>query len=53
MTTPDDSQFRTEPPRVIGERAMYQSWLEFHRGTLLWKCAGLTDDQLRTASVRP
>jgi uncharacterized damage-inducible protein DinB len=53
MTTPDDSQFRSEPPRVAGERAMYQSWLDFHRGTLLWKCAGLTDEELKTASVSP
>ena len=32
---------------------MYQSWLDYHRGTLLWKGAGLTDDQLKTASVSP
>jgi uncharacterized damage-inducible protein DinB len=32
---------------------MYQAWLDFHRGTLLWKCAGLSDDQLKTASVGP
>jgi uncharacterized damage-inducible protein DinB len=53
MTTPAESQFRSDPPRVAQERAMYQSWLEFHRGTLLWKCSGLTDDQLRAASVSP
>jgi len=53
MTTPDVSQFRTDPPRVADERAMYQSWLEYHRGTLLWKCAGLTDTQLKTAAVGP
>jgi uncharacterized damage-inducible protein DinB len=53
MTTPDESQFRIEPPRVADERGMYQSWLDFHRGTLLWKCSGLTDGQLRTASVSP
>jgi uncharacterized damage-inducible protein DinB len=53
MTTPDENQFRSEPPRVAEERAMYQSWLDFHRGTLLWKCAGLTDDQLKLASVSP
>jgi len=53
MTAPDASQFRSEPPRVAGERAMYQAWLEFHRGTLLWKCAGLTDAQLRSASAAP
>ena len=26
---------------------MLDGWLEFHRATLLWKCAGLTDDQLK------
>jgi len=53
MTVPDAGQFRSEPPRVAGERAMYQSWLEFHRGTLVWKCTGLTDEQLRSPSVSP
>jgi len=53
MTTPDAGQFRTDPPRVADERAMYQAWLDFHRGTLLWKCAGLTDAQLKSASVSP
>jgi len=51
--TLDADHFRTDPPQVADERAMYQAWLDFHRGTLLWKCAGLTDDQLRTASVGP
>jgi len=51
--TPDESLFRHDPPRVADERAMYQSWLDFHRGTLLWKCAGLNDIQLRSASVSP
>ena len=32
---------------------MYQGWLDFHRGTLLWKGAGLTDNQLKTGSVSP
>ena len=52
-TPPDADLFRVDPPRVADERAMYQAWLEFHRGTLLWKCAGLIDDQLKTASVSP
>src|SRR5664279_3876387 len=53
MTTPDSSRFRIDPVRVADERTMYQSWLDFHRGTLLWKGAGLSDDQLKTASVSP
>jgi uncharacterized damage-inducible protein DinB len=35
------------------ERAMLQSWLDWHRQTLLTKCAGLTPAQLKTASVPP
>ena len=53
MTTPEENQFRTFPPRVADERPMYQAWLDFHRGTLLWKCAGLTDSQLKSASAPP
>jgi uncharacterized damage-inducible protein DinB len=32
---------------------MCQAWLDFHRGTLLWKCAALTDAQIKSASVPP
>lgn len=32
---------------------MLEGWLDFHRQTLLLKCAGLTAEQLRTASVQP
>ena len=34
---------RSEPPYVLGERAMLEAWLEFHRTTLLLKCEGLDD----------
>ena len=51
MTTPDASQLRSPAPLVADERSMYQGWLDFHRGTLVWKCTGLTDDQLKSASV--
>jgi hypothetical protein len=34
---------RTEPPFLLGERAMLEAWLEFHRTTLLLKCEGLAD----------
>lgn len=53
MSTPDASKFRHNPPWVADERAMYQAWLDFHRGTLVWKCTGLTDAQLKSASVTP
>ncbi|MFC7534262.1 DinB family protein [Actinoplanes sp. GCM10030250] len=44
---------RTSEPRTGDERAMLQGWLDWHRQTLLRKCAGLTAEQLRTASVEP
>ncbi len=53
MTSPEELGFRAFPPFVADERTMYQSWLDFHRGTLLWKCEGLTDEQLKTPSTEP
>ncbi|SDM50462.1 Protein of unknown function [Streptomyces sp. cf386] len=44
---------RHEPATTAGERTMLEGWLEYHRQTLAWKCEGLTDAQLRTASVEP
>ena len=44
---------RTDPPNVADERGMLEGWLEFHRATLLTKCAGLTAEQLRQRPVRP
>ena len=32
---------------------MLTGWLDHHRAILLWKCEGLTDDQLRQRSVPP
>ena len=32
---------------------MLEGWLDFHRATLLTKCAGLTADQLRERSAPP
>jgi uncharacterized damage-inducible protein DinB len=32
---------------------MLEGWLEFHRATLLHKCAGLSDEQLKEASCPP
>ena len=34
---------RSEPPFVLGERAMLEGWLEFHRTTLVLKCEGIDD----------
>jgi uncharacterized damage-inducible protein DinB len=44
MTTPKDD--RTQPDTTGAERTLLEGFLEFHRQTLLWKCAGLTDEQL-------
>jgi uncharacterized damage-inducible protein DinB len=44
---------RTDEPLTGPERQMLQGWLDWHRQTLLTKCAGLTADQLKTASTPP
>src|SRR5947199_10877662 len=41
------------PPTQLPEREMLVAWVEFHRATLLWKCQGLTDAQLKLRSVPP
>lgn len=50
-TAPDVT--RTKEPFVADERAMLEGWLTYHRETLLWKCRGLTADQLNLRSVEP
>ena len=47
-TPPPD---RVDPPLVADERTMLDAWLDFHRATLLQKCAGLDGTQLATRSV--
>jgi len=44
---------RTEPDLVADERTSLEQWLDYHRATLLQKCAGLTADQLKQRSVPP
>ena len=44
---------RVAEPFTGPERAMLQGWLDWHRQTLLTKCAGLTAEQLKTASAPP
>src|SRR5690349_9167442 len=51
MIAPDVT--RIDAPLVADERAMLESWLEFHRATLLGKCAGLDADQLRSRTCPP
>jgi uncharacterized damage-inducible protein DinB len=42
---------RTEPVFVQTERDMLESWLEFHRTTLLLKCEGLDDAQRKARPI--
>jgi hypothetical protein len=44
---------RTRPRSPSDERASLDGWLDFQRQTLLFKCAGLTADQLRLRAVEP
>jgi uncharacterized damage-inducible protein DinB len=44
---------RTEPPMVAGERQSLESWLDFHRATLVHKCQGLTAEQLTRRAAAP
>jgi uncharacterized damage-inducible protein DinB len=44
---------RPRLPQVADERTMLAAFLDFHRGTLMRKCAGLTDEQLRVRAVPP
>src|SRR5881409_3378085 len=42
---------RAEPELQGAERPSLEQWLDYHRATLLHKCAGLTHDQLKQRSV--
>ncbi|HKS99401.1 MAG TPA: DinB family protein [Rugosimonospora sp.] len=44
---------RTDPPTVAGEREMLESWLDYHRATLLHKCKDLSEEQLKLRSAEP
>ena len=44
---------RTDPPTVAGERESLETWLDYHRDTLLFKCQGLTGEQLARRAVAP
>jgi hypothetical protein len=44
---------RVGEPTVGDERTILDGYLDWHRQTLLWKCAGLTADQLKIASASP
>jgi len=44
---------RSEPELILGEREALEAWLDYHRDTLLFKCAGLTAGQLKERAVPP
>src|SRR5438094_2139957 len=44
---------RVSPPLIADERTMLDAWLDYHRATLLMKCAGLSDAQLKLRSAEP
>src|SRR6266550_2513123 len=49
----DASSFRPEPETTGDERATLTGFLDYHRGTLEWKCAGLTPEQLARRAIAP
>jgi uncharacterized damage-inducible protein DinB len=44
---------RVDPPPIGDERTMLEHYLDYHRRTLLLKCAGLTAEQLASRAVEP
>ena len=50
-TAPDVA--RIDEPFTGPERGILDGFLDWHRSTLLWKCAGLTGEQLALASAPP
>ena len=53
MTWTAPSVERPDSPSVAPERQAAEDLLDYHRATLLWKCAGLTGEQLATRGVPP
>src|SRR5207248_8092383 len=53
MTWTAPTVTRTEPDLTGAERASLDQWLDYHRQTLLTKCAGLTAGQLKARAVPP
>lgn len=42
---------RPDPAKIADERTALEQWLDYHRATLLMKCAGLGPDQLRRRAI--
>jgi hypothetical protein len=48
-----DLHGRVDPPLIADELDTLLGFLDFQRGTFLWKCEGLTPEQLGTAVLAP
>ena len=44
---------RLDPPLVADEKTMLDSWLDYHRDTLMMKCDGLRGDDLKRRACPP
>jgi uncharacterized damage-inducible protein DinB len=44
---------RVDPPPAADERATLRAFLDYHRQTLLWRCEGLADEELRRRAIPP
>lgn len=53
VTIPLTAPRRVDPPLVSAERESLDAWLDYHRATLLTKCAGLDGEQLARRAVPP
>lgn len=51
MSSGQEDTGRIDPPQAGTERDMLNSFLDYHRATLLWKVRGLSDTDLRRAPV--
>ncbi len=50
---PENLPERVEPDGHENERASLDGWIAYHRATLLMKCAGLSEEQLKLRSAAP
>jgi hypothetical protein len=44
---------RAEPDLLADERTSLEEWVDYHRATLMVKCAGLTAEQLKRRALPP
>jgi hypothetical protein len=49
----ETTSYRQDPPTTGDERTTLVSYLDYHRGTLEWKCADLTAPQLARRACPP